>query len=89
MQIENKEKTNHTAINGVLVIEDCIENRRIREDDETKATRSIGGLVAHYNGLSNITILAKVVLKLVLRRIPRYSSYKQLPFIRIHLYCPE
>lgn len=67
---------NHSAINGVLVIKDVIEHRRIGEDDEAKASGSPSGLIAHDNGLCDVAILTKVVAELVFCRVPRYSSYE-------------
>lgn len=75
MQLELKGGgANHSAINGVLVIKDSIEHRRIGEDHEAKASGSASGLIAHDNGLRDLAILAKVVPELVLCGVPRYSS---------------
>lgn len=73
--------TNRAAIDGVPLLEDAVEDGRVREDDEAEATRAAGGLVTHDDSLGDLAVLAEVVPQGVLARVPCYSSYEHLSFV--------
>lgn len=92
MQIKQKETnvcevevTDRAAIDGVPVLENTVEDGRVGEYDKGEATRAAGGLLAHDDGLRDLAVMAEVLPQGVLVRIPRYSSYEHLPFVRIHV----
>lgn len=61
IRVNDDSTTYSSTINDVSVLENSVDDGRIREDYETKASRSAGGLVSHDNGLSDVTVLAEVV----------------------------
>lgn len=77
-------RSHRSAIDDVLFLENPIENGRICEDNEAKATWLAGVLLSHDGGVDNIAVVAEMVSQLILRRVPRNPSNKKLALIRIH-----
>ena len=68
--------TDRSAIDGVLVLKNGVEDRRVGEYDEPESSGATGGLVVHDYDLSDVAVVAEVVSEFVLRGFPCYASHE-------------
>lgn len=59
-----------STVDGMSVLKNPIEHRRIGKDDETEASRSSGELFPHNHSQNHLAVVLEVLLQLLLRCLP-------------------